>query len=53
MEWENKLEVFFNTTEGTVLIIALTIWSLVWKSFALWKAAKLDQKKMVRCYFGT
>lgn len=35
---------FLSNPKFQMLFFALTIWSLVWKGFALWKAAKNNQR---------
>lgn len=30
---------------SVVVIVGLIVWSLIWKGLALWKAARLSQKK--------
>ncbi len=34
------LEAFFQSAWGTVVIIAVIIWQLPWKGYALWTAAR-------------
>jgi len=36
------MEMFVQDNLG--LFLAITIWSLIWKGFALWKAARLSQR---------
>ncbi len=42
-EWLNLLTPA-NVVTFNIIIIVISIWSLVWKGFALWKAAKNDDK---------
>lgn len=35
---------FFMMSSGGVLIVALVVWSLVWKGLALWRAAHREEK---------
>ena len=43
---QNVLSVFNNIPAGTqtIFYIALMIWSIVWKGFALWRASKNNHK---------
>ena len=34
-----------NNPQYAALFLALTIWSLIWKGIALWKASQNDQRK--------
>lgn len=35
---------FFNNPVNQVAFAALAVWSLIWKGFALWKAARNSQR---------
>lgn len=38
------MEINLTTTQATLLALAL-VWELVWKGFALWKAAKYNDQR--------
>ena len=40
----NLINSFFNDPKLQVLFFALTIWSLAWKGFALWKSSHNNQR---------
>lgn len=42
-----QLEILVNESSGLYLfiIITLVVWSLVWKGMALWKSARLSNKR--------
>lgn len=37
------MEEFLLTTTGTVVLMALLVWSAVWKGLALWRASQKNQ----------
>ena len=41
---EAQLTAFFNDPKVAIAMMLLSLWSLAWKGFALWKAAKSDSK---------
>ncbi len=38
------MEQFINMPSGKLALMLIIIWSLIWKGFALWKAARVGSK---------
>lgn len=39
----NTANLFFATAGGITLIVLVSVWSVVWKAIALWKAARRNE----------
>ena len=39
------VEHFLNTWVGIAVLLGLSVWSITWKGFALWRSAKKGEKK--------
>ena len=40
-----SFEIFLKTGLGLSILLMLSLWSVIWKGLALWRASKLRQKK--------
>ncbi|MEI7424992.1 MAG: DUF5652 family protein [Candidatus Staskawiczbacteria bacterium] len=41
---EAQLVAFFNDPKVAIAMMLLSLWALIWKGFALWKASKNDSR---------
>jgi len=39
-----SINLFLQDPTGRIIVLLLTIWSVIWKGFALWKAARNTQR---------